>query len=1070
MNTSSRHGTWRVAALLFASGFCALVYQIGWVREFRLIFGASTAASAAVLAIFIGGLGLGGIVLGPRADRHPQPLRLYAILEGIVAASAAASPLLLSLVRQLYIVAGGTPRLGVAGGTIARLVLSALVLAIPTFAMGGTLPAAARTVTLQNDARRRDVAALYGLNTFGAVTGCLLATFFMLETFGTRDTLWLAACLNGIVAVVANKFASVIPTPESSEPVVTESSAPDGGTADAVAPVNFVLTASAVVGFAFFLMELVWYRMLGPILGGSVFTFGLILAVALVGIAAGGMLYARAGANRPATLGAFAGTCLLEAAAIAGAYAIGDRFAMLALVLTPLRLTGFAAQVFGWTIVTAAVVLPTAFISGYQFPMLIALFGRGRDRLGRQIGLAYAANTVGAIVGSLAGGFGLLPWLSAPGAWRLVAVCLVALGLAAAWLDARRTARLAFLRPLALTAATVALLTATGPTAVWRHSAIGAGRASIASFGTSNQLREWERALRRLLVWDGDGVETSVALTRTASGYAFIVNGKSDGAAVGDAATQVMLGLLGAMLHPKPERSLVIGLGTGSTAGWLGVVPTMQKVDVVELEPLILDVARACETVNQHVLDNPKVHVTIGDAREWLLVTPERYDVIASEPSNPFRAGVASLFTREYYQAASDRLTADGMFIQWLQAYEVDAPTVRTVYATLASVFPHVETWQTALGDLAIVAAKHPLQYRTSDLEARASTEPYKTALRVAWRAVSLDGMLAHYIGGDPLARAAATSRAPVNEDDRNVVEFGFARSVGRTLNLTKEIREFARTSGASRASFVEDRPVDWDAVQGALMNFYAGGGAGADVVVEVEGSPDERARRSALLAYYGAANTAGARDAWHRQPLEPRELNELVMMAAVESQAASDAAPGLIERLRTYSPGEADTLLAALRIHQKRDEDAVAALEAAFATFRADPWSQTQVKGQALSLAQSLAMRTPALAKRLAAALDKPFAAGAQEETRLTTLANVTHSTGFAETCQKPIGAFEPHTPWETGFLTLRRDCYAATSDPRLAVAERELNEYAAAEPMPFRAGLRVEPPVPQVAQQPRP
>ena len=178
-------------------------------------------------------------------------------------------------------------------------------------------------------------------------------------------------------------------------------------------------------------MELVWYRMLGPLLGGSVFTFGLILAVALVGIGIGGLLYSLIGVNRPASLAGLATSCLLEAAAIAFAFALGDRIAVLALVLMPLGQAAFGALVAGWTIVAVIVVLPAAIISGYQFPQLIALFGRGRDNVGRQIGLAYAANTLGAIAGSLAGGFLVLPLLSTPGAWRFAALCLVALGIAA---------------------------------------------------------------------------------------------------------------------------------------------------------------------------------------------------------------------------------------------------------------------------------------------------------------------------------------------------------------------------------------------------------------------------------------------------------------------------------------------------------------------------------------------------------------------------------------------------------------------------------------------------------------
>src|SRR5215471_6000340 len=192
-----------VAALLFASGFCALVYQTAWLREFRLIFGASTAASAAVLGIFIGGLGTGGLLLGSRADRHARPLLLYSTLEAIVAGSAALSPFLIALARSVYLASGGSMRLGLAAATIERLALSVVVLVVPTIAMGGTLPAAARAVTRNGDVRRQDLATLYGVNTLGAVAGCVLSTFFLLELYGTRRTLWLAAAINVLVAVAA---------------------------------------------------------------------------------------------------------------------------------------------------------------------------------------------------------------------------------------------------------------------------------------------------------------------------------------------------------------------------------------------------------------------------------------------------------------------------------------------------------------------------------------------------------------------------------------------------------------------------------------------------------------------------------------------------------------------------------------------------------------------------------------------------------------------------------------------------------------------------------------------------
>src|SRR5207237_6133084 len=281
----------------------------------------------------------------------------------------------------------------------------------------------------------------------------------------------------------------------------------------------------------------------------------------------------------------------------------------------------------------------------------------------------------------------------APGSWRFVTASLIARSAAAlARSDDRRSPR-KLLPHAALMAATLLLLTALGPTAVWRHSGVGTGRAALRGIESANHLKAWANGVRRSVVWDGDGIESSVALVRDGSGYAFMVNGKADGSARYDSGTQVMVGLLGSILNPHARRAMVIGLGTGSTAGWLGAVPAIERVDVVELEPLILDVARACRDVNHNVLENPKVHITIGDAREALLTSKDSYDVIASEPSNPFRAGIASLFTREYYHAASNRLTPDGVFVQWVQAYEIDSRTLRTIYGTMASEFPYVETW-----------------------------------------------------------------------------------------------------------------------------------------------------------------------------------------------------------------------------------------------------------------------------------------------------------------------------------------------------------------------------------------
>jgi spermidine synthase len=736
-----------VAPLLFCSGLCALIYQTAWLREFRLIFGASTAASAAVLGIFMGGLGLGSAYLGRWSEQSKKPLLLYGNLELLIALSAAATPALVWLARIAYAATGGTMVLGSTMGTLVRLVLSALVLIGPTFLMGGTLPAAARAVGTSEDTGRRSVALLYGCNTLGAVVGAALSTFLLIEHFGNRGTLWLACALNLVVALVARAIGRGTPD--------AQTFASASRVIPSVATPRFVMIAAASAGFAFMLMELVWYRMLGPILGGSTFTFGLILIVALLGVGLGGAGYALLRTDRRPTVNAFALTCALEAFFIALPFALGDRVAQLALVLRPLGGMGFGGQVFGWAIIAGIVVFPAALIAGWQFPMLIALLGEGREDVGRHTGFAYAANTGGAIAGSLLGGFGLLPLLTAPGVWKAVIALLIALALAALAVAFFRKERLAI---PAIGAAFVSafMLFATGPTAAWRHSGIGAGRAEVTA-PTVNVLEDFERFFGRTVFWEAEGVESSVGMSGD-SGVAFIINGKIDGNSRLDSGTQVMSGLVGAILHRDPKRALVIGLGTGSTAGWLGKVPEMEHVEVVELEPAVREVARVCAPVNHNVLENPKVHLHIGDAREVLLTTPEKYDIVFSEPSNPYRAGIASLFTEEFYQAVKRRLATDGIFLQWLQAYDIDGEAIRTVYATLGAVFPHVETFTTQANDLLLVATREPLPMDAARLRARLALEPFRSALRNAWRVDSLEGFLSHYVGHDALT---APSVAP---------------------------------------------------------------------------------------------------------------------------------------------------------------------------------------------------------------------------------------------------------------------------------------------------------------------
>ncbi len=1052
-----RSAVGRVALLLFGSGFCALVYQTAWLRMFRLVFGASTAASAAVLAIFMAGLGFGGLLLGRWADGHPSPLGLYAKLEAGIAVSAGLSPWLMRAAQWFYIELGGSPRLGLGGSTVVRLVLSTLVLAVPTFLMGGTLPAVARAVERTADSGRRVVGLLYAVNTLGAVLGTLATTFFSLEVLGVRKSIWIAALLNVVVVLAARSLARELAAPATpGAPAVP--AADEAPEKPGVA--RFVPVAAMVVGFAFLLMELVWYRMLGPLLGGSSYTFGLILAVALLGIGAGGLLYgAGEGARRPSLL-AFAGTCSLEALFLILPFALGDRLAVLAALLRPLAGAGFVSLVGVWTVVTAIVVLPAAVVAGYQFPLLIALLGTGRRQVGREVGVTYAANTLGAIAGSIAGGFGLLPWLSAPGVWRLVVALLLGLAVTAILLalfadTAWRAGapRRAVLWPVAAGALGLLGCFATGPTAFWRHSPIGAGRVSTAGWIGPNEIHGAVEGARTRVVWEADGVESSVALD-LANEYSFVVNGKSDGSALADASTQVMSGLLGALVHSGARRALVIGLGTGSTAGWLAQVPGLDRVDVVELEPAIVHVARTLSTINRDVLSNPKVHLVTGDGREVLLTTPESYDIIFSEPSNPYRAGVASLFSADFYRSVRRRLRPGGLFLQWLQGYELDAQVVRTAVATMASEFPAVESWRIQRGDLMLMGSELPVVHDLDRVRARIGTEPYRTALARTWGVAGVEGLYAGYLASPAFAREVRGLEGnALNTDDRSILEFGFARNLGRFgLFSIGELVKLAARQGENHPA-TRGAPLDWSRVDEMR--------AARSVYWENEppepAPPGDAALNLRAAARQAAAQGHGAEACarWFAQAEPPSTHADLLWAAECLAEGGDPRAPAVAAELAREQPIEADLILARWLLATGRPGDSVERLVAAFQRYRADPWVYRPLVDRSFRLVLLLGRRDHNLAARLFAALEKPFAAGMFEGQRRITRVWLSRELDGPPRCAEALAALEPHVPWDELSLANRYECYRRVGSPLTARAGKDLADFLAAAPPKLAAGL---------------
>jgi spermidine synthase len=1019
----------RVAPLLLGSGMCSLIYQTVWLREFRLIFGASTASTAAVLGIFMGGLGLGSLLLGGRSEKWKNPLRAYALMEMGIAAFAAASPFLLLAARRVTVECGGSFALGPVSGTALRLLLAALVLVVPTALMGGTLPAVARAVSGESDAGRKGLSLLYGTNTLGAVLGTLLSTFVMIECFGIRTTLWIACAANAAVAVAAFGLARKMPGPEDAGEM-------PGDGRSAAAPAGLVYFAAAAAGFAFLLLELVWYRMLAPLLGGSTFTFGVILAVALAGVGVGGLAQSVLGGGRQSTVSGFALVSALEALAVAMPFAAGDSIAIFAMQVRSLGGFGFPGQVAGWMAVAGLVVFPASFMAGVQFPMLISLLGRGGRGVGRETGAAYGANTFGAIAGSLAGGFGFLPLLGAPGAWRAAAVLLAGVSLLFAWIQpGRRTLLPAF----AALAAVALCIGFPGPTAAWRHAAIGIGRDRVQG-DTPFDVEQFLRYFRRVTTWEKEGVESSIAL-RDTNGLAFVVNGKVDGNVISDRSTQVMGALSGFFFRPEAKSVLVIGLGTGSSAGWAGAVPSVERVDVVELEPAILEVARRCADVNCRVLENPKVKVHIGDGREYLLVNGPSYDIIFSEPSNPYRAGIANLFTREFFQAAERRLNRDGIFIQWLQTYDIGADGILSTFATLKSVFPHVEVWMSNPSDLFFVASAAPAAPDADRIREMMAREPWKQAARFAWDASSAEEILARHLVSDAVsASIAADYPGWINTDDRPLMEFVFAKGGGRGVKFSHLNRLCDRGKRLGGLLPSVTGRVDWEAVR--LHRYLR-----MPFLHAVDPPGDEALRKRLELSEMAKQNRAREVVRIWGEIGEPRPSTFDAPRIAAAFADCGVAWPESLDA--SLSEGDRSALLALLAHARKDPVAAIGDFARACSAYRASPFHSQDIVERALGLAPALAeFAEETLAERIVGALSEPFSGHAAEEQRISAILHCAMVAKHQAGAEK-IGAMalaelrkmEPDVALADETLNLRVRLYRRDpADPLLARAAKDL------------------------------
>ncbi|MCB9519762.1 MAG: fused MFS/spermidine synthase [Myxococcales bacterium] len=810
-----------LAACVFVSGAAGLVYEVAWARTLARFVGATAIAHATVLAGFLGGLAVGAALLGRAADRRPdRALRLYAALELVIAGFGVASPALHAAVARAFRAATDGQLPGPAL-TLEKLAVAAALVAIPAAAMGGTLPVVARATATADALAATTIARLYRLNTTGAAVGVLWAGLIAIPNLGVATAVELAAAANlaaALGALLAHELSArarlaLDEEPGSASPPLDDArlaaETKHAATRHTTPPSPRALTVAAgVLGIATLTVEVVWTRVFGMVFGSSSQAFTLMLAAFIGGIALGAAAAERRlsrvrGPVHAASAASWALTAAMVALCIGlplyerlpyWQFAIANVLERRATAY-PVALAAQATLAFAW-------MLPFTVATGACLPLLVAAAAPSSERVGTTVGRLFAVNTLGNVAGPLVASFVLLPAL---GLRHTLTAAVALLGVAAIVTNATadrpadhdrvRTRR-------RLVASVVAALCLGMLAPAWNPSVMHAGgfrRWTFEPDGTFEQFLESRG--RSTTVFNHDGPTDSAVVLRAADGHIYLkVNGKTDASDAEDMPTQRLLAHIPLLLHyaatgNQSPTVFVVGLGGGITAGSAALHPNT-RVTVAELSEGVLAAAPLFAAVNHDVLSQPNVEVLRGDGREWLDRVDRRFDVVISQPSNPWVAGNAALFTREFFELMHDRLAPGGIAAQWMHVYAMDDASVDSVLETFGAAFPYVTVWWPQGVDVVLLGSDAPLTVDVARLRAALARTVVRDDLQgdpaapttasrfLALQLASESGLRATLDGGPRLA----TDLDPVLEFTAPVAQFVGARSE-RFANLDERAR-----------------------------------------------------------------------------------------------------------------------------------------------------------------------------------------------------------------------------------------------------------------------------------------
>jgi spermidine synthase len=825
-----------VILCFFFSGLAGLIYQILWLRMIDKVIGSAPFAVATVLSVFMGGLALGSWIAGKYVDRISSKgnlLALYGKVEFAIGVYGILLPVFIHLIKFIYVPAYNSLFMYPWLYRIFTFFGCSLLLIVPTTLMGVTLPLLCRYYVEDLGHIGARTGRLYGVNTIGSATGAALCGFVLLSKFGVWGSLLIAVAINLVIGALCVRLARVykprgpeffdkhkIDAKRKGQKLEEEPKISEMVVLDNRIIFKLALWVFGVSGFCSMAYEVIWTRLLGLLIGPTTYSFSLVVSTFIIGLALGNIIFGWLADKVKSAFRLLVTTqaCAAFLALIVSQFLGNSQFFFSKLIYT--FQNAFGERMLAQSIILFLVLVGPTILLGATFPLVNKIYARSLPEVGKSIGTAYAANTVGSILGSFVAGFIFIPLLGKENGLRIAAGLQIFFSISSLSYHSFKIDKRA--RGFVTSSVTLMLgfiLLISFPS--WNHNILYRGfyhRFEILEqyFSTTswlNSLRKGplekvQSVANNEVVFYGDGIGGITAVEKLVSpigtaNYFMIISGKTDATSHGDRLTQGLLTHIPLLFHPNPEKVMVLGLASGMTAGEALLYP-IRQLDILEINDQVIKASKFFTPWNNGCLTNPKSRIIVQDGRNHLELTNEKYDVIISEPSNPWMAGLADLFTLDYFKTVKERLNGNGIFVQWTHAYDMDWDCFAMIGRTFAEVFPEsllVRTISTSDYLLIGFSEKKILDLKTADKNLVYAAKSKNITIRdprVIFNLIVTEDLKSLFGSG------------PFHTDNWPHLEFAAPKNIDRNdLSIDEKIENSSRLSGETKNIVDNNKNID---------------------------------------------------------------------------------------------------------------------------------------------------------------------------------------------------------------------------------------------------------------------